>query len=418
MNFPILHIRSLFPALALTDDGKARAYLDNPAGTQVPLSVADAVNHYMLNDASNGGGHFRTSVKTDQVWQEAHEDAALFIGAASAREVIIGQSMTSLTFHLSRSICRDFQSGDEIVISRVEHEGNVGPWLEIAKDKGLKIVWVDFNHETWQVEPDDLAAVLTDRTRLVALNYASNLTGSVNDIPALTKLAKDAGALVFVDAVQFAPHHLLDVQAIGCDFLVCSSYKFFGPHLGLIWGREELLQSLYPYKGRCVSNDTPDRFEAGTPQYELLAGLSATVAYFEHIGGLSGETTNRRELIASAFQMSRDYEEPLTNELIEGLQQIPGIVIYGITNSNRMHERVPTVSIRHSNVAPSDIARKLSDENIFVWHGHNYAYEPTRSLSLPEDEGVVRIGLAHYNTAQEVQKVLQGIEMSVAKVGR
>jgi cysteine desulfurase family protein (TIGR01976 family) len=342
---------------------------------------------------------------------------ALMLGAASSSEVVIGQSMTSLTFHLSRCICHDFQPGDQIVITRMEHEGNVGPWLEIAKDKGLEIRWVDFNRETWQVEPEDLAAQLSDRTRLVALNYASNMTGSINDIEALTKVAKDAGALVFVDAVQLTPHHLVDVQALGCDFLACSSYKFFGPHMGIVWGRHDLLNTIYPYKGRCVSNASPDRHEMGTPQYELLAGLSATVRYFESLGGMLGGTGSRRDLIAQAYSASRQYEEPLTDTLIAGLQDIPGITIYGITNPNRIGERVPTVSIRHASVAPQLIAEALGAAGIHVWHGHNYAYEPARALGLPLDEGVVRIGIAHYNTQAEIERTLQEIHKAVTKTG-
>lgn len=415
MIFPIDHVRSLYPALSVRDDGQARIYLDNPAGTQFPKSVVDAISNYMLNNAANAGGHFRTSVNTDRITLKAHEDMALFLGARSPAEVVIGPSMTTLTFHMSRSICRDFQSGDEIVISRMEHEGNVGPWLQIAQDKGLVVRWVDFNHDTWRVEPEDLAAVLSEKTRLVALNYASNLTGSINDIPALSRIAKDVGALVFVDAVQLAPHHMIDVQRLGCDFLACSSYKFFGPHLGILWGREAILRDLHPYKGRCVSDDLPDRFETGTPQFELLAGLSATVAYFEDLGRMGTDESDRRGLIAKAYQISRDYEEPLTNTLISGLQQIPGISIYGITNSNLVGQRVPTVSIRHASVAPTDIARQLARAGIHVWHGHNYAYEPARSLNLPLDEGVVRIGIAHYNTLPEVQETLRAIEQTVAK---
>lgn len=410
MSFPISQVRSNFPTLSRTDNGQPRIYVDNPAGTQVPLCVADAVRDYMLTDASNAGGHFITSKATDAVWGKAHADAALFLGAREPGEVIIGPSMTALTFHLSRSICHDFVPGDEIIITRMEHEGNVGAWLEIAKDKGLIVRWVDFNHETWQVEPDDLADLLGPRTKLVVLNYASNMTGSINDIPSLAHLAKDAGALVYVDAVQLAPHHMVDVYALGCDFLACSSYKFFGPHLGLVWGRGEVLRAMYPYKGRCVSDDIPDRYELGTPQYELLAGLSATVKYFEDLGRLGSRSDNRRDLIATAYTMSRDYEEPLTAMLIDGLQTIPGVKIYGITNPNRITQRVPTVSIRHDGVTPSDMAMTLAQRGIFVWHGHNYAYEPARSLNLPLEEGVTRIGLSHYNTKDEVDAIVREIE--------
>lgn len=407
MTFPVDHVRALFPSLTVKDNGRARTYLDNPAGTQAPLTVVEAISGYLLNNSSNTGGFFTTSVETDALWSRAHESMAMFLGARSWREIIIGQSMTSLTFHLSRSICRDFKPGDEIIISRKEHEGNVGPWLQIASDMDLTVKWVDFNRDSWQTEPEDLAALITEKTRLVTLNFASNMTGSVNDIAALTKVAKNAGAMVFVDAVQLAPHHLVDVQALGCDFLACSSYKFFGPHLGIVWGREELLKSLHAYKGRCVSDETPDRFEAGTPQYELLAGLEATVAYFEALGSQCGGSGSRRDLVAHAYEASRAYEEPLTNSLISGLLDIPGTTVIGITNSNRMADRVPTVSIRNAKVAPDAMALALSKAGIHVWHGHNYAYEPAIALGMPLDEGVLRIGLAHYNTQAEVDLILQ-----------
>lgn len=417
MEFPISRVRSLFPSLSVTDDGAARVYLDNPAGTQVPATVVNAIAHYLLHDSSNSGGKFRTSVETDRVWRRAHEDMATFLGAESAAEIVIGQSMTCLTFHMSRSICHGFRPGDQIVISRMEHEGNVGPWLEIAKDKGLEVRWVDFNRESWQVEPEDLAAQLTDRTRLVALNYASNLTGSINDVKHLARISRDAGALVYVDAVQLAPHHLVDVGDLGCDFLACSSYKFFGPHLGIVWGREKLLRSLYPYKGRCVSDASPDRFEMGTPQYELLAGLSAAVGHFERLGRITGGDGETRALIARAYETSRAYEEPLTNRFIAGLQDIPGVTIYGIVNPNRIGERVPTVSFRHARLKPDTIATALARAGIHVWHGHNYAYEPARALGLPLEEGVVRVGIAHYNTLAEVDRTLEEIVKAVKEAG-
>jgi cysteine desulfurase family protein (TIGR01976 family) len=413
LTFPIADIRLLFPSLAERDDGISRTYLDNPAGTQVPRSVVDAISNYLLHHSSNSGGAFRTSIETDRTWERAHADMATFLGAASHSEIVIGQSMTSLTFHMSRSICHDFVPGDEILITRMEHEGNVGPWLEIAKDKGLVIRWVDFDRESWQIEPEALTAQLTDRTRLVALNYASNMTGSINDVKKLTRIAQDAGALVYVDAVQLTPHHLVDVNALGCDFLACSSYKFFGPHLGIVWGREALLQSLYPYKGRCVSDACPDRFEMGTPQYELLAGLSATVEYFAQLGEICGGTGDRRALIAKAYDASRRYEEPMTNQLIDGLSTIPGIRVIGITNPNRIGERVTTVSFRHERRAPEAIANALARSGIHVWHGHNYAYETARALDLPLDEGVLRIGMAHYNTQTEVERTLEEITKTV-----
>lgn len=409
MVFPISDVRAQFPALTRPDTNGARAYLDNPAGTQVPSRVAQAIADCMLGDFANLGGHFSTSIASEAIVVQAHHDMADFLGAKSGEEIIVGQSMTTLTFHMSRSICRNFQPGDEIVITRMDHEGNIGPWLEIAKDKGLEIRWLDFDRDSWQIETEALQAILTDRTKLVCLNYASNLTGAVNNIAALTEIAQDAGALVYVDAVQLAPHHLVDVQKLGCDFLVCSSYKFFGPHLGILWGKRDVLTGLYPYQGRCTSDELPDRFELGTPQIELLAGLSATVDYFADFGKSTGNSTTRRDQIATAYTEYRNYEEPLTNILIDGLQSIPGVEIFGITNPNRVHERVPTVSLRHRLVDPSTIASALAQLGIFVWHGHNYAYEPTRYLGLPIDEGVVRIGLAHYNTEAEVDQVIEAI---------
>ncbi len=409
MDFPISEIRAKFPALAKSDGPLPRFYLDNPAGTQVPATVVQAISDYMLNDCSNLGGHFSTSVASDRIVNTAHQDMADFLGAESASEIVIGQSMTSLTFHLSRSICHDFEAGDEIVVTRMDHEGNIGPWLEIAKDQGLTIRWLDFNRESWQIETEALEAILTERTKLVCLNYASNLTGSINDIAALSRIAQSAGAKVFVDAVQLAPHHLVDVKRLGCDFLTCSSYKFFGPHLGILWGKREILAKLHPYKGRCMPDELPGRYESGTPQIELLAGLSATVDYFASIGRSVGTFESRRDQIAAAYDECINYEEPLTNKLIDGLLNISGITIYGITNPNRVHERVPTVSIRHNSIEPSTLAKNLASQGIFVWHGHNYAYEPTRFLGIPESEGVMRIGLAHYNTESEVNQVIEAI---------
>jgi cysteine desulfurase family protein (TIGR01976 family) len=417
MTFPIERVRAEFPALAMTDRGRPRLYLDNPAGTQVPRRVADAVSQCLLETNANLGGHFATTLAAGQVVAAAHQAMADFLGARSSREIVIGPNMTTLTFHLSRAIARDWKAGDEIIVTRMDHEGNVSPWLAIAEDKGLKIKFLPFDKESWQIETRDLEPLLSERTRLVALNYASNLTGSINDVKALTALAHKAGALVYVDAVQFAPHRLVDVQALECDFLACSAYKFFGPHMGIVWGREEILQGLQAYKCRCSDNDLPQRFETGTPQIELLAGLTATVDYFEWLGGEVGAGGSRRQRIAAAYQASVDHEEPLANRLIAGLLEIDGIRIAGITNANRANHRVPTVSFRHDRVAPVTIARALAEANIFVWDGHNYAYELVQHLGIPVDEGVLRIGMAHYNTAAEVDQVIAAVKATIGAHG-
>lgn len=414
MSFPIEQVRAAFPALALQDEQRARIYLDNPAGTQVPQSVADAVAHCLINSNANLGGHFPTSRAAAEVVHEAHRAMADFLGAGSADEIVIGANMTSLTFHLARSICHGFQPGDEILLTRMDHEGNVAPWLTIAEDLGLVVKWLPFDTDSWQVEPETLAANLSARTRLIALNYASNLTGSINDVKTLTAMAKAAGALVFIDAVQMAPHRAIDVQDIGCDFLACSAYKFFGPHIGIVWGRPEVLRGLAAYKCRCVGDELMGKFETGTPQIELLAGLTASVDYFAWLGNQTGSNGNRRENILAAFEAAHGYERPLALQLIDGLQALPDITIHGITNPNRVDQRVPTVSFTYNGYKPSLVSKALSDDNIFIWDGHNYALEVVRQLGIPEDEGIVRIGIAHYNTAAEVERTLE----SLAKIGK
>jgi len=412
VNFPIEAVRMQFPALALKDDGQKRIYLDNPAGTQVPQRVIDGVVRGMTLGASNLGGTFSASRTSDQIWVDAHQAMAEFLGA-SADEIIVGPSMTNLTFNMSRTIGRTLVAGDEIIVTRMDHEGDISPWLHLAQDLDLVVKWLPFDKETWRIEPQDLQNLLGEKTRLLALNYASNLTGSINDVKTLVTLAKDAGVLTYVDAVQFAPHGLIDVASIGCDFLACSSYKFFGPHLGILWGRREILESLDAYKCRCSSTAIPEKFETGTPQIELLNGLIETVGYLEWLGGEVGGSGTRREILQSAYDSFGDYENGLTRMLIDGLSAISGVTIHGITNSNRIVERVPTISFTHESICPETIASKLGDAGIYVWHGHNYAYEPVRHLNIDEQTGVVRVGIAHYNTAQEVAVALEQFETAL-----
>ena len=400
--FPIDLVRSRFPALR-----NLTAFVDNPAGTQVPQQVIDAVSAAMSEAASNLGGQFQASRNADAIYARAHDCMAELLGAASGREITLGQSMTMLTFHLSRSLGREWKAGDEIIVTRMDHEGNVAPWVHLAEERGLRLRWLPFNKDTWRIEPSDLQSLLTDRTRLLALNYASNLTGSINPVAELTALAKRAGALVYVDAVQFVPHGLTDVQALGSDFLACSSYKFFGPHLGVLWGREALMGQLYPYAARCATKDLPGRHELGTPQTEMLAGLAAAADYMVWLGEVSGGGGTRRARIATAYEAATAYEMPLAQQLIDGLRRIPDLQIQGISNANRLYERVPTVSFTHPRHRNSALARALGEQGINVWSGHNYAYEVARYLGLDENEGVLRIGLAHYNSAAEVERIVQ-----------
>jgi cysteine desulfurase family protein (TIGR01976 family) len=414
MDFPLEAVRSRFPSLAVRDGGVRRIYLDNPAGTQVPASVADAIRDAVLFRNANLGGMFASSKLAQKVWEDAHRAMADLLGAASMEEIIIGPNMTSLTFQLSRMIGRDWGPGDEVIVTRMDHEGNVGPWMQIAADKGATVKFLPFSTETWQVEADELRKVLSPRTRLLALSYASNLTGSINRVKELTKIAREAGALVYVDAVQFTPHGFVDVNAIGCDFLACSAYKFFGPHMGIVWGRRAVLDSMTPYKLRCSTNDLPGRLETGTPQIELLAGLSATVDYFAEVGGEAGGKGDRRERISAAYATSIAHENTLALRLIEGIRAIEGTKIHGITDPRRVSDRVPTVSFTIDGIAPKSLVSLCNAENIFFWSGHNYAWEVVHFLGIPASEGVVRVGMAHYNSAAEVDETLESIARNIA----
>ena len=402
MEFPVQLVRDQFPAL-----NSPSIFFDNPAGTQVPRQVVDAVSSSLIRAASGPGGYFQASREAESIYNRAHSSMAELLGGTSGREILIGQSMTMLTFQISRALGRRWKLGDEIIVTRMDHEGNIAPWVRLAEENGFTIRWLPFNRETWRVEPNDLKALLNEKTRLVALNYASNLTGSINPVAELTAIAKSAGSLVYVDAVQFVPHGFVDVNALGCDFFLCSSYKFFGPHLGVLWGREAILADLPPYTARCATKELPGRHGNGTPQTELLAGLAAAVDYLVWLGEQIGTVGDRRSKLADAYRAATSYEMTLGRQLIEGVSGIPGVEIHGITDIAHFDKRVPTVSITHKNHSTASMARALGGRGINVWSGNNYALEVTRQLGLDENEGVLRMGLAHYNTSSEVSKVLE-----------
>ncbi len=410
--FPIETVRDQFPALR-----SSSIFLDNPAGTQVPQRVLDAITDCMTNDCANLGGHFRQSVRSREIMDTAHAKAAMFLGASSPDEIAIGPSMTELTFQISRAIARTCAPGDEIIVTTMEHEGNISPWLIAARDFGLTVRWVAFDEETWRIEPEAFASALTDRTRVVALNYASNMTGSINDVRALTAMAHEAGALVYVDAVQFAPHGLVDVGELGCDFLVCSSYKFFGPHLGILWGREALLRDLAADRLRCGPTGPGGKFERGTPQIELQAGLSASIDHFEWLGRALGDDGSVRSPIATAFAASREYEHALTCHLVDGLKAIDGVSIKGITASNRMYDRVPTISLTCSSRSCDSLAAGLARRGINAWSGHNYAFAGAEQLGLDLSDGVLRLGIAHYNSKSEIEAALEVLREECSAYG-
>ena len=401
-------VRSRFPSLSVTDDGRPRIYLDNPAGTQVPADVIDRMSRYLARDNANLGGDFPTARASEHMVADAHAAMAAFVNARSDAEIVFGQNMTTLTFHISRSLGRLFSPGDEIIVTRMDHDANIAPWLMLAEDRGLTIRWLDFDTERFEFDPAKLDALISPKTKLLAVSYASNVIGTINDVKAMAAKARAAGALVYVDAVQYAPHGLIDVQDIGCDFLVCSPYKFYGPHLGVLWGRAELLDELVAYKVRAASDRLPDKFETGTLSHESLAGLLGTVDYLTWYGA-AGQEQERRAALTAAYQAMQAHEADLTRQLIDGLRAMAPVRIQGIDDHNRLGRRVPTVSFTAGQHPPRALAKHLADRNIFVWDGHNYAIELVGALGLLDKGGVLRIGMAHYNTAEEIDQTLAAI---------
>ena len=416
MALNINTIREQFPALALKDEDKSRIYLDNPGGTQVPRHVLDRIERYLIQCNANHGGPFRTSVESDKVLEESHQGIADLLNAKSADEIIFGANMTSLTFAVSRSIGRLLKRGDSILLTRMDHDGNIGPWLHLAEDLGLEVKWLNFDLETYEYNLEEAENIFKNNNiKLAAINYASNCLGTINNVKALSKMAHQSETLVFVDAVQYVPHGPTDVQDIGCDFLACSPYKFFGPHQGVLWGKTEMLEKLEAYKVRPADNTAPGKFETGTQLHEGQAGTLGVLEYLEWLGETMckeylmnfPEFSGRRKKLHAAMQAIQDYEQTLSSKLIQGLQNLAGVDVKGISNGNDLARRVPTVSFTVKNQNPEEIAIKLAAQNIFVWHGHNYALEAVRLMGLEESGGVVRIGPVHYNTIEEIDCTLE-----------
>ncbi len=410
-NYDLDRIRAQFPGLARLHDGQQAVFFDNPAGTQVARQVIDRMVHAMTHCNANLGGFFDTSVDARTLVDEAHAAAADFVNSPDPGEVMFGQNMTTVTFAVSRSIGRDLRAGDEIVLTRMDHDGNVTPWLMLAEDRGLTVRWLDFDPDRFEFKVADLEGLLTDRTRVVALNYASNVTGTINDVKALTRVAKRAGALVYVDAVQFAPHGVIDVQDLGCDFLICSAYKFYGPHYGLLWGRREVLERLQAYKVRAASSELPFKFVTGTTNREELAGIRGAVEYFEWVGQTFGDTSatngtgsTRRQHIVAGVAAMHAHEATLIERFLQGVAEIQGVRVLGLTNPPDLHRRVPTFSLDVQNHDPESVARAMAARGIHVWQGHFYGVEPVTRLGLLEKGGVVRVGPTHYNTIAEVDR--------------
>lgn len=417
MQFDLDSVRSQFPALSIADNGVPRIYFDNPAGTQVPASVVHAMSDCLLNKNANLGGYFASSAEAGELVDASRAAMADFLNAPSAEEIIFAQNMTTITLHISRSIGRLFSPGDEIILSQMDHDANVWPWVLMARDLDLKVKWLPFNKQTFEFDLDVVDELLTERTRLLCVGGASNLTGTINDVTAICDKARDAGALTYIDAVQSVPHIATDVQQIACDFLVCSAYKFFGPHQGVLWARREVLERLEPYKVRPAPGEIPGCFETGTQSHEDFAGVAAAVDYFGWIGETMAQDykdrwshlPGRRQNVHAAMDCLFDYEKSLAEHLITGLVQLDGVTVQGITAAQAMDRRVPTVAFTHNSIAPSAIAESLARQNIFVWSGHNYAVEVATALGIYETGGAVRIGPVHYNSRDEIDEVLAAL---------
>jgi cysteine desulfurase family protein (TIGR01976 family) len=422
MTFDIARVRAEFPSLTVKDDGRRRIYFDNPGGTQVPRKVIDRITDCLIRANANLGGSFASSVAAGELVEEAHRAMADFLGAASAEEIVFGQNMTTLTFHLSRSLALTIEPGDEIIVTRMDHDANISPWLLLARDRDAVIRWVDFDTQSYEFDLARLRSVLGPRTRIVAFNYASNATGTINDIPSVVAAVRELApqAVVYVDAVQFAPHGLIDVQKLGCDFLICSPYKFFGPHQGVLWGRAEKLKALEPYKVRPGDDGLPYRFETGTLSHESMAGTLGAVEHFVWLGETFGPKlseihgeSQRRRAIRAAWKAMEPYEAALTLRLIAGLKRLPGITILGITDPKAVSRRVPTVSFTHERLTPQELEKIFAREGVCVWEGHNYAVEVMGSLNLLDKGNALRVGLAHYNTEEEVDFFLKTLETAL-----
>jgi cysteine desulfurase family protein (TIGR01976 family) len=415
MMFPIDAVRARFPALAKTDSGRPRIYFDAPGGTQACAPAIAAMVAHLEGGTANAGGPFATSIETDATSDAAHLAMADLLGG-SVDEIAFGPNMTSLTFAVSRALAQDWAAGDELVLTRLDHDANVSPWLRVAEDLGMTVRWLDFDPATGRLDIAALPGLLGPRTRLVAVGAASNAIGTLNDIAGIVAIVRQhCDALVFVDAVQSVPHVPVDVQALGCDLLVCSPYKFFGPHQGVLWGRTALLERLNAYKVRPArSLPAASRFETGTPSFEAQAGVHGTIAYLEWLGmQVGGDRINdRRGRLHAAMQACVAYEQDLGARMLAGLATIPGLTLYGPPT---MDGRVPTFAFTIAGHHPADIAKALAAENIFVWAGHFYAVEVIARLGLAETGGLVRVGLAHYSTVAEIDALIAALRSLVGE---
>jgi cysteine desulfurase family protein (TIGR01976 family) len=419
MTLDLSTIRSQFPAL-----NRDAVFFDNPGGTQIAKQSLQRVNRYLLECNANHDGAFATSIASDEILYEAHRAMADFYNAAGPEEIVFGNNMTTLTFHISRSISRDWRAGEEIVVTRLDHDANVTPWVMAAQERGCKVTWVDFNVEDGTLKLDELQKALERKPRLLAVGYASNALGTINPLAKIIQMAHDVGTLVYIDAVQYAPHGPIDVQKLDCDFLVTSSYKFFGTHAGILYGKREILEQLVAYKVRPATDRLPGKLETGTQNHEGIAGVLGAIEYFEWVGKEYGNEQleglmeagykDRRMELKKALVAIRAYEFELSRAMLSALQSVPGITIYGLADLLRLDERVPTFSFRVNDMHPRLVAEKLAQEGLYVWDGNYYAINVTERLGVENNGGMLRVGAVHYNTLEEVEQ----LKAALLKIGR
>jgi cysteine desulfurase family protein (TIGR01976 family) len=406
-------VRSQFPALSQKINGVPAVFLDGPGGTQVPQRVIDAITEYLRFSNANTAGAYATSRITDAMIGSARTAMADFFGS-DADEVIFGPNMTTITFAISRSIGRELTAGDEIVVTRLDHDANVSPW-QAVEERGIKTRFVDIHQQDCTLDMDDLRQKITDRTKVIAVGYASNAVGTINDVYHIVRLAHEKGALAYIDAVHYAPHGPIDVRGLDCDFLVCSTYKFFGPHMGVLYGKREHLKRLRPYKVRANTNAIPSCWEWGTLNHECIAGVGACVEYFSALGRkIAPSVKSRREALLNAFRAIQQHERALAERLLRGLVEIPGLKIYGISDPKQFDRRCPTFGVRVTGYTPLELATRLGERGFFTWDGNYYALNLTERLDVEKDGGFLRIGLAHYNTPEEVRRFVSALREIVS----
>lgn len=406
MTLNIESLREQFPALQQQVNGRPVAYLDGPGGTQVPQGVIAAMSSALAAGISNKGGPFLTSKRTDSIVAAAREAMVDFYHAARPEEIVFGQNMTSLTFSLSRALAQEWTAGDEIILTRLDHDANISPWLLAAEEKGVQVRWLDFRPEDCTLRLEALPGLLNDRTRLLAITHASNAVGSIPDVARAAQIAHEAGALVYVDAVHYGPHGLIDVQDLDCDFLVSSAYKYFGPHTGVLYGKYALLDELHAFKVRPAPKKPAGKWETGTQSFESLAGVTAAVNYLAHLGGGEGP---RRERLVRGMAHIKMHEMALSEQFLRAATEVPGLRVFGITDIERLEARTPTFAVSLDGFTPKALATRLGEQGIFVWHGHYYAVAVMERLGLLDKGGLVRIGFVHINTPAEVDRVITAL---------